>query len=48
MESPLHGQCVPLFIWVGILHLLVLLPDMEGYLPITPPKSGLANHDPVP
>ena len=31
----------------GGRHMLVNPPDMEGYLPITPPKFGLANHDPV-
>ena len=32
----------------GGRHQFIPLPDTEGYLSVTPPMFGLANHDPVP
>ena len=51
--TPLWAARVPLHMGGSIphqecRHLLISLPDMDGYLPITAPKFGLANHDPVP
>ena len=50
--TPLWVARLPLHMGGSILHqggrhLLIPLPDMEGYLPITTPMLGLANHDPV-
>ena len=45
IRVPLHmGGSTPC---QGGRHLLVPPPDMEGYLTITPPRSGHANYDPV-
>ena len=54
MKPPLYGwQGTLLHLGGSILHqggrhLLIPLPDTEGYLPVMSPMFGLANHDPVP
>ena len=53
LSHPSMGSKGPLCMGGSILHqgcrhLLIPLPNMEGYLPATPPKFGLANCDPVP